>query len=236
MQCLKKSFQTDMGKYYFRLHEHDYNVQEVFHKLSEYSQSSTQASIDTADLLSYVNRVNLHKSNWRGTSHAFILYWCDKVWMYEEMVPHSDHFTGNIKMIMLQNSVAGVSELHQVKTQSDHDWAHGDTTLSYEKYLNLLLAAVSTYDSKRWLTKGRYTCTINQAENHKCDHLGSDINIHDFYFNEDINFDIILVLINSSSTTPTEAYSDHIWASQNGTVSPRKSRRCGTNSNSTQVN
>ena len=84
--------------------------------------------------------------------------------MYEQIVPHSDHFTGNIETIMLQNTIAGVSELHQVKTQSDHDWAHGSTTLTYEKYLNLLLSAASTYDSKRGLTKGRYTRMINHAE------------------------------------------------------------------------
>ena len=113
---LEEKLQTDMGKYYVQLHEHDYNAQEVFHKLSEYAKTSTQASIDTADLLSYVTSAKIHKSNWRGTSHAFILYWRDKVPMYEEIVPHSDHFKENIKTIMLQNTVAGVSELHQVKT------------------------------------------------------------------------------------------------------------------------
>jgi len=183
----EEKLQTDMGKYYVRLHEHDFNAQTVFHKLSEYARTSTQASIDTADLLSYITSVKLHKSNWRGTSHAFILHWCDKVRMYEEMVPHSDHFTGNIKTIMLQNTVVGVSELHQVKTQSDHDRAHGGTTLSYDKYLNLLLSAASTYDSKRGLAKGRYTRTINHADVNGHDGLPDD---NEFSFDEDSTFDI----------------------------------------------
>ena len=126
--------------------------------------------------------------------------------MYEEIVPHSDHFTGNIKTIMLQNTVAGVSELHQVKTQSDHDRAHGGTTLTYEKYLNLLLSAASTYDSKRGLTKGRYTCTINHAEGTSFDNFAGDVNTHEFSFNEGTAFDIDtgfdLLFINNTEQRP----------------------------------
>ena len=63
-----------------------------------------------------------------------------------------DHFTGNVKKIMLQNVVAGILTLNNVKIQSDHDRAHGKDPLNYESYLNLLLSAASTHDSKMGFT------------------------------------------------------------------------------------
>jgi len=107
---------------------------------------------------------------------------------------------------MLQNTAVGVSELHQVKTQLDHDPAHDGTTLSYDKYLNLLLSVASTYDSRRGLAKGKCTRTINNT----------DVNAHDsflsdntgFSFHEDSAFHISTGFDQHSSTIPIEDHSD----------------------------
>ena len=37
----EEKLQTDMEKFYVQLHEHYYNAQEVFHKLSKYDKTST---------------------------------------------------------------------------------------------------------------------------------------------------------------------------------------------------
>ena len=75
----EEMLQTDMGKYFVRLHEADFDAQAVFKKLSTYAKESTQASIDTADLLSYITSVKLHTLNWKGSTTSFILHWCDKI-------------------------------------------------------------------------------------------------------------------------------------------------------------
>ena len=191
--------QTDMGKHLVRLHENDFDAQAIFKKLSNHAKTSTQASIDTADLLSYITSVKLHNTNWRGTTNAFILHWCDKVRVYESLVPLSDHFTGNVKLIMLQNAVAGISELNQVKVQSFHDEVHGKGRLSYDEYKSLLLSAATTYDAKRGLSKGRAARTVNESEimadtiveYDSSNSLSYNVNIHDLSTNDDdITYDI----------------------------------------------
>lgn len=67
----EEMLQTDMGKYFVRLHEADFDAQAVFRKLSAYAKESTQASIDTADLLSYITSVKLHTLNWKGSTTFF---------------------------------------------------------------------------------------------------------------------------------------------------------------------
>ena len=159
----EEKLQTDMGKSIVRDHEHDFDAQTIYAQLLDHANASTQASIDTADLLKYITTVQLHESRWRGTSHSFILHWCDKVREYEGLVPKADHFTDNVKMIMLQNTVSGVSALHHVKTQSAHDVAHGKPKLTFASYKVLLLSAASTYDSQQGTTRHRGTRHINQA-------------------------------------------------------------------------
>ena len=170
---------TDMGKYYVRLHEHDYDAQAIFASLQAHAKASTQASIDTAVLLSYITTTKLHESKWRGTSHSFVLHWCDRVRTYEELVDPADHFTGNVKLIMLQNAVSGVPALHQVKTQSAHDIAHGGKALTFEQYKTLLLSAASAYDAGRGLSRSRPTRSINQADLTELPPVFEDDSFHD---------------------------------------------------------
>ena len=99
---------------------------------------------------------------------------------------------------MLQNTVAGISELNQVKVQSSHDVAHGKGHLTYEKYKTLLLSAASTYDAKRGMSKGRVQRTINQSElsadiidDYNPSTLSYDTNLHDIVAgDDDITYDI----------------------------------------------
>ena len=72
---------TDMGKYFVRQHESDYNAQAIFRKLKQHALSSTQASLDSSTLLTYLTSARLD-SKWRGTAHAFILNWCNKLRTY----------------------------------------------------------------------------------------------------------------------------------------------------------
>ena len=159
----EEKLKTDMGKYYVCLHETDYNAQAIYEKLQEHAKASTQASLDLAELLNHITTIKLHDSKWRGTTHSFILNWCDRVCAYEDMVDPSDHFTSNLKMTMLQNTVAGVTELNQVKIQSAHDVAHGGKPLTFDQYQNLLLSAASAYDACKGLSRPRPQRVVNDT-------------------------------------------------------------------------
>ena len=65
---------------------------------------------------------------------------------------------------MLQNIVAGVSELNQVKTPSAHDVAHGGKPLTFDNYKTFLLSAASTYDSKRGFSQPKASRTIQLTD------------------------------------------------------------------------
>ena len=69
--------QTDVGKSLVRTHERNYDAQTIYKELKAHATASTQATLDTDELLSYVTSTKLNKGQWRGTHHAFILHWCD---------------------------------------------------------------------------------------------------------------------------------------------------------------
>ena len=93
---------------------------------------------------------------------------------------------------MLQNTVAGISELNQVKVQSSHDVAHGKRHLTYEKNKTLLLSAASTYDAKCGMSRGRAQYTINKSallsdiiDDYNPSTLSYDTNLHDIAISDD---------------------------------------------------
>ena len=49
-----KCLQTDMGKYFVRQHDGDSDAQAIFRKLSQYATASTQAALESSDLLAYI--------------------------------------------------------------------------------------------------------------------------------------------------------------------------------------
>ena len=156
--------QTDTGKSLVRTYERTYDAQTIYKELKAHATASTQANIDTDELLSYLTSTKLNKSHWRGTHHAFILHWCDQLRKYEDMIDKVDHFTQNVKMVMLQNAVSNVPALHQVKTQSAHDIARGEPPLDYNKYKILLLSAATIEDEKLSFSRTRPQRTIHLHE------------------------------------------------------------------------
>ena len=54
--------------------------------------------------------------------------------------------------------------MNSIKTQSVHDVSRGMKPLTYEKYLVLLLSAVTTYDAANGLTKN---CSKRSIQTHE---------------------------------------------------------------------
>ena len=155
---------TDMGKRCVRQYSKTYDAQAVYRDLEKHAKKSTQACLTSSELLTFLTTYTLHNSDWRGTSHSFILNWCDKLRKYEALIHEDDYFTGTVKRTMLENAVRGVSDLNQVKVKDAHDVAHGKRPLNYGAYLNLLLSTATTYDAAQGLTRNRSKRFVSNHE------------------------------------------------------------------------
>ena len=115
---------TNTGLTLVRKYKKKFDTLSIYKGLLQHSKESTQETIDTAELLTYIAFVKLHKITWKDTYYDFILHWYDKLRLYEQMVSVKDHFTHRVKKIVLQNTVVEIPSLQYVKIQSDHDRAH----------------------------------------------------------------------------------------------------------------
>lgn len=153
-----------MSKSLVRPYEYSFDAQKIYEKLQANATKSTQATIDTEELLVYLTSTKLNKTQWRGTHHAFVLHWCDQLRKYEGLIDKNDRFTSNVKIIMLQNAVSKVSELYSVKKQAAHDIAHGWPPLTYHNYTILLLSAATVEDGKLSFSSTRPQRTVQAHE------------------------------------------------------------------------
>jgi hypothetical protein len=99
-------------------------------------------------ILSYMTSSKIGDGTWNGTTKSFIVHWQNQVHLYEKHVPSTDHFSVGQKRIMLQVAVHGINKLQQVKNTAGLMGAASGTTLTYNEYTSLLMAAASAYDEQ----------------------------------------------------------------------------------------
>ncbi len=153
---------TDKGKAIVRAHEADYDAQKVYKELFEHHTKSTQAKMDSSDLLSYITSVSIE--DWRGTMAAFILHWQDQVRWYEQQIPTVDHMSGPMKRTLLENAVKAVDDLRAVKTTADIQKTQTGVELTYKQYAALLQSAATAHDSQLKPKKSKQTVLQHQVD------------------------------------------------------------------------
>ena len=116
---LESKVLTDHGKAFVREHEYDFDAQAVYHKLSKHHLQSTKALIDSSAILSYITSVRLGSGEGRGSTESFITHWLNQVRLYERQIDPGDYFSEGHKKVMLENAVAPIQELRQVKNNAD---------------------------------------------------------------------------------------------------------------------
>ena len=90
----------------------------------------------------------------------------------------------------MQKTLVGISELHQVKTQTAHDVARGASPLTYDKYRTLLLSAAATYDQKQAPTSFRGTRNVLHHQLNVKDNNKQEVYFHDQEANSDESYSI----------------------------------------------
>lgn len=143
---LERCVLTDMGKSIVRKHELTGDAQKVYSELSEHHSKSTKARIDSSALLTYITSARLGTGEWKGTTEGFIVHWQEQIRRYEKQLEASEHFSESQKKVMLENAVHPIKELAQVKISADIDLTRTGKPLTYDQYVNLLLAAAASYD------------------------------------------------------------------------------------------
>jgi len=166
---------TDRGKAIIREHEQDFDAQVVYKKLVDHHLRSTKAQIDSSTILSYITSVRLGNGEWKGSTEGFITHWENQVRLYERQVPSTDHFSDGQKRVMMENAVAPIQELRQVKNTADLEKTRTGRSLTFAEYSSLLLSAASSYDeqykSKR--DKRQVFSHITNDENYSDDDVES---------------------------------------------------------------
>jgi hypothetical protein len=172
---------TDAGKAIVRCHEATSNAQQVYTELTEHHLRSTKAMIDSSAILSYITSVRIGNGEFHGTAENFVLHWQQQVRLYQRQVPTTDHFSDGQLRTMLENAVAPIEELRQVKVHGDLRKTKTGEALTYDEYSSLLLSAATQYDSqnttsmtRRGTTKTRSVYMHNFADDDDDVSLKSD--------------------------------------------------------------
>ncbi len=136
---------TDMGKTLVRKHEHDYNAQAVYRELVAYFKKSTQADLTIGSMLQYFSNVKLD-SRWTGNTQGFILHWCDRMRLYEDIAPVEERMNDMQKKRLLQIALYNVDELRVIQSQDEQYATANGQKLSYSAYMDLVLSAATRRD------------------------------------------------------------------------------------------
>ena len=91
----------------------------MYSKLSAHHLKSTNASIESVDILSYITLAWLGNGESNGTTKEFILNLHNEVKLYERPVSTNDNFSDGQKCVLLEQTVHNISKLRQVINSAD---------------------------------------------------------------------------------------------------------------------
>jgi hypothetical protein len=131
---LKRILQMDKGKVIVHSHDADRNAQSIYAEFLQVMTQSTEAMMDSGELLSYLTTTKISDGSWRGTTKTFILNWIDKLRLYHELTSVADRLSKNTQRTLLQNAVIGLNALRQVQINSDLQQDTHGTVLTFAQY------------------------------------------------------------------------------------------------------
>jgi len=140
---------NNQEKEFVRTNREHSDAQKIWESLVEYMQRSTKASIDTADLLSYLTTFCLGLgSSWSGTYKSFIIHWGDKVHIYNENVEGNNGLGFAQCCIVLQNAVMNINIFTNIKDQADQLKVLLGRDIRYDDYVKLIKSATQEEDMR----------------------------------------------------------------------------------------
>ena len=146
------NLQTDMGKTIVRRHLTTTDAQSVWRELSEHMRTSSNGASEKRRLTQYVTNTVLH-DNFKGTTEQSVLHFHEQFRQLDEISDDSEKLPPTVKLTLLQTSVRSINNLRIVETLDEFQSTahrHGSSTsLSYQKYYDLLINACVKYDKTK---------------------------------------------------------------------------------------
>jgi len=103
-------------------------------------------------------------SHWHGDVEGFLLYWNGLITKIEEILPVKQHYTWEMKKLLLRSAVNGHPHLASVD-KLDHDQITcGQAPMRYEDYFNVLQNAAQQVDHENRLNKRPMKCIVNYLD------------------------------------------------------------------------
>ena len=138
-QFLLKILLTNQVKNFLREHQGDKDSHKLNAKISAHALKSTEALLNSSKLLTFVTSARVGYVSWWGTTERFIRNCQEQIILYETLVEIPDHLSGVQKRTLLENAIDPIQSLKDVKNQSGQFKTHTGTTLTYDKYSEILL-------------------------------------------------------------------------------------------------
>ena len=196
----ESKIKTDMGISLVRSHEVDRDAQEVWRELVAHQTNSTTGRLARQHLMEHLTTHKFNPSVWHGSYLSYLVNFQNKLREYERLTPVADHYSDDMKRILLMQSVSTVKELDAIKNQLEIEVVQGRAMPTYNNYVNLVRSTASLLD-QRQLAKTRNTPSAPKvmANYHELEETEEEsesyddnyeINKHSIYGNDTPVFDI----------------------------------------------
>jgi len=103
-------------------------------------------------------------SHWRGDVEGFLLYWNGLMVKIEEILPVKQHYTWEMKKLLLRSAVNGHPHLASVDKLDRDQITRGQAPMRYEDYFNVLQNAAQQVDHENRLNKHPMKRIVNYLD------------------------------------------------------------------------
>jgi len=163
MSVLVQSMKTNVGITLVRKYYMDCKAQECWHKIQDEATCSTCADLELMMLQDKLFSTRID-TNWHGDVEGFLLYWNGLLVKIEEILPIKQHYTWEMKKLLLHSAVNGHPHLASVD-KLDHDQImRGQAPMNFEAYFSMLQNAAQQVDHENRANKHPVKRAINYLD------------------------------------------------------------------------
>ena len=157
---------TPKGKALVRKYETSYDARRIWVELVTYYQSSTGAVLESQTIMTWLTTFRLGRgSKWRQSYYSFVLYFDEKVELYNSMTRNDDsQLNDDQAMNLLKNAVSHVPALAAISTSLEIQYTLTGHAPTMDQYRDLLLSACATYDQTHGSARSSNDRGVNMSD------------------------------------------------------------------------
>jgi hypothetical protein len=142
-------------------------------------------------------------SSWKGAHEGFVLMCKEKMRLLEDISPQSNHYSTEVKLSMLQNTVSIVPKLSSIQNISNNLVAIGNSPLGYQAYSELLISGCNQLDKDLEITHSKSKRTVNYTNFKEEEYFDRGyLDTGDSYFTKENEQDNAWTILAAESSAP----------------------------------